>query len=79
MKEISIWFVIDVIIKKIWFIIAAVAIVAGATFVYNYNFVKPTYTASSAVIGSNGGIGTENYASTTSGKINNTDIASELL
>ena len=78
MKEISIWFVIDVIIKKIWFIIAAVAIVAGATFVYNYNFVKPTYTASSAVIGSNGAIGAENYTSTTSGKINNTEIAASL-
>ena len=75
MKEISIWFVFDVVIKKIWFIIAAVAIVAGATFVYNYNFVEPTYTASSAVISSNGGIGTENY---TSSKINNTDIASSL-
>ncbi len=79
MNEISVKFVLDVVIKRIWAVLIAVAVFAGATFFYNANFVDPVYSASSSVLGSNGGIVSENTASTsTTDKIGSSDVASSL-
>lgn len=80
MREISIWFIIDVIIKKIWFILLTIAVLAGSAFVINSYFVDPVYAASSAVIGSNGAVGGEyeETDTTSSSKINSSDLASSL-
>lgn len=79
MNEISVKFVLDIVIKRIWAIIIAVAIFAGAAFFYNANFVDPVYSASSSVLGSNGGIVSENtVSSSTTDKIGSSDVASSL-
>lgn len=80
MREISVWFIVDVIIKKIWFILLTIAVLAGSAFVVNSYFVDPIYAASSAVIGSNGAVGSEyeEAETTSSNKINSSDLASSL-
>ncbi len=81
MREISVWFIVDVIIKKIWFILLTIAVLAGSAFVVNSYFVDPVYAASSAVLGSNGAVGSEyeeDTESTSSNKINSSDLASSL-
>lgn len=79
MNEVSIWFILDVIVKRIWIILIVAVLLATGTYVYNANFVDPVYSAASSVIASNGGIVSDgdNYTGTTS-KIGSSDIASSL-
>ncbi|MBQ8550389.1 MAG: hypothetical protein IJ426_03530 [Clostridia bacterium] len=77
MNEISIWQVLNIIVKRLWAILLVSVILAGATYVYNANFVTPTYAAKSAILATNGGIATGNQQDTSS-KIGSSDLASSL-
>ena len=77
MNELSIWQVLNIIGKRIWIILLVAFILAGAAFVYNDNFVTPTYAAKSSVIATNGGIAGGNQQNTSS-KIGSSDLASSL-
>lgn len=76
MNEISIWQVLNIIVKRLWLILLVAVIFAGSAYVYNSNFVTPTYAARSSVIATNGGI-IENPQNTSS-KISSSDLASSL-
>lgn len=76
MNELSIWQVLNIIAKKLWIILLVAVIFAGSAYVYNSNFVTPSYAARSSVIATNGGI-IENPNSTSS-KISSSDLASSL-
>jgi len=80
MNEVSVWFILDVIVKRIWIILIVAVLLATGTYIYNANFVDPVYSAASSIIASNGGIVSDNddqYVSTTS-KIGSSDVASSL-
>ena len=79
MNEISVWFILDVVVKRIWIILIVAVLLATGTYIYNANFVEPVYSAASSVIASNGGIVSDdgNYTGTTS-KIGSSDVASSL-
>jgi capsular polysaccharide biosynthesis protein len=78
MNEVSVWFVLDVIIKRLWIILIVAALLATGTYIYNSNFVDPIYSAESSVIASNGGIISDANVSGTTSKIGSSDIASSL-
>ncbi len=87
MNEISLWQVLNIIIKRLWIIILVAILVAGITFVYNSNYVDPVYLAQSSVLATNGGIVQEDenqieneFSSMydTSSKIGSSDVASSL-
>ncbi len=80
MNEVSILSIFGIIVKRIWAIILAAAVFAGATYVYCSNFVSPTYSATSAVLTTNGGIvsDTNEPTTNTASKIGSSDIASSL-
>ena len=88
MNEISLWQVLNIIIKRLWIIILVAILVAGITFVYNSNYVDPVYLAQSAVLATNGGIIQEDDMAqiegeveniyNTSSKIGSSDVASSL-
>ncbi len=77
MNELSIWQVLSIIVKRLWIILLVAVIFAGSAYVYNSNFVTPTYAARSAVIATNGGITIDNPQNTSS-KISSSDLASSL-
>ncbi len=77
MNEISIWQVLNIIVKRLWIILLVSVICAGSAYIYNANFVTPTYAAKSAVIATNGGIAAGNTQNTSS-KIGSSDLASSL-
>jgi len=77
MNELSIWQVLNIIVKRLWIILLVAVILAGAAFVYNDNFVTPTYAAKSSVIATNGGIAAGDNQNTSS-KIGSSDLASSL-
>ncbi len=80
MNEVTLLSILDIIVKRIWAIILAAAVFAGATYLYSSNFVEPTYSATSAILTTNGGIvsdANEIIVNTTS-KIGSSDIASSL-
>ena len=80
MNEVSVWFILDVSVKRIWIILIVAVLLATGTYIYNANFVDPVYSAASSIIASNGGIVSDNddqYVSTTS-KIGSSDVASSL-
>ncbi len=83
MNSISLWQVLDIVLKRIWIIILVAALFAGVTYLYCENFVEPTYLAESAVLSTNGGITKEEAesletSSNTSSKIGSSDITSSL-
>lgn len=80
MNEVSIWFILDVIVKRIWIILIVAVLLATGVYIYNANFVDPVYSAASSIIASNGGIVSnddQDHVGTTS-KIGSSDISSSL-
>lgn len=79
MKDISLSMIFRVVLRRLWIIALAAIIVGAGTFLYCSKFVSPTYSASSSVIVTNGGlIKDDNTSVTSSGKISNTDVAASI-
>lgn len=80
MNDVTILSILDIIVKRIWAIVLVAAIFAGGTYLYSSNFIEPTYSATSAILTTNGGIVSDATESTTNtaSKIGSSDIASSL-
>lgn len=79
MKDISVMYLLEIAWKRLWALVLAAVVFAGAAFVYCKFIATPKYSATASVMVTNGGlVDTEINQSTTSSSIKTSDLSASL-